>query len=761
MSSIYINIPSFGSGYWKDPVSTATALPMLGNMQGDVRVTLDTDAIYIWSGAAWVTATAGTGVASLNGLAGALSLVAGSGITVTPGTNTISIASTGGGGSGTVTSVSLVDSTGLFNITGSPVTVSGALTLSSLVNQSANTFLAAPNGSSGAPSFRAVVAADIPTLNQNTTGTASNITASSNSTLTTLTVLSLPGSQVSGNISGNAANINATSNSTLVTLSALSLPYSQLSGTVPTWNQNTTGTAANITATSNSTLTTLTALSLPTSQLSGQVSLSQLPTIANNTILGNNSGSSATPLALTPGQVNAILPVFTSTLNGLVPLSGGGTSNYLRADGSFAVPPGTGITAAITSINADTTAAQTIVAASTGTDFTISTASGATTITIPTASASARGLVNVGVQTLSGQKTFDTAILAPNGTSSLPSYAFSSDSTTGIHDGGGSLSLTIQGADALTLAKSSGGFGNLGMGGPASTSDSYPILIQRSITSAGVNAQISNTSTSASAKASWQLAADNGNNNGEVSLFTSATALAAYANAMTVRPSNSTGMLSLIGGDLSTGYVTTFTGGDYTATGETIRFNADHTNQLMQSVTTPTTPGAGLKYYNNAGVFTSKNSSGVVASFAGSNSGDVTLGTANGLSLSGQALSLGTSSTSTTGALTSTDWNTFNGKQAAGNYVTRSISTVTSATNAGSAANTDYVYFVNASIITSITLPTAVSNTNLYTIKSIGTAQVSINTTSSQTIDGSTTVLISVTNTSLDLISDGANWRIV
>ena len=46
------------------------------------------------------------------------------------------------------------------------------------------------------------------------------------------------------NTTGTAANITATSNSTLTTLSALSLPYSQLSGTVPTWNQSTTGNAA-------------------------------------------------------------------------------------------------------------------------------------------------------------------------------------------------------------------------------------------------------------------------------------------------------------------------------------------------------------------------------------------------------------------------------------------------------------------------------------------------------------------------------------
>jgi hypothetical protein len=43
-------------------------------------------------------------------------------------------------------------------------------------SKTANNFLAAPNGTAGAPTFRSIVAADIPTLNQNTTGTASNVT---------------------------------------------------------------------------------------------------------------------------------------------------------------------------------------------------------------------------------------------------------------------------------------------------------------------------------------------------------------------------------------------------------------------------------------------------------------------------------------------------------------------------------------------------------------------------------------------------------
>ena len=43
-------------------------------------------------------------------------------------------------------------------------------------SKTANNILAAPNGTAGVPTFRAIVGADIPTLNQNTTGTAANVT---------------------------------------------------------------------------------------------------------------------------------------------------------------------------------------------------------------------------------------------------------------------------------------------------------------------------------------------------------------------------------------------------------------------------------------------------------------------------------------------------------------------------------------------------------------------------------------------------------
>jgi len=72
-------------------------------------------------------------------------------------------------------------------------------------SQTANYFYAAPDGSAGSPTFRAVVAADIPTLNQNTSGNAGTVT---NGVYTTGSyadptwITSLAGSKITGTISG-------------------------------------------------------------------------------------------------------------------------------------------------------------------------------------------------------------------------------------------------------------------------------------------------------------------------------------------------------------------------------------------------------------------------------------------------------------------------------------------------------------------------------------------------------------------------------
>jgi hypothetical protein len=91
-----------------------------------------------------------------------------------------------------------------------------------------------------------------------------------------------------------------------------------------------------------------------------------------------------------------------------------------------------------------------------------------------------------------------------------------------------------------------------------------------------------------------------------------------------------------------------------------------------------------------------------------------------------------------------------------GSGITRSISSISSATNAGATASTDYVYLVSGT--TTLTLPTAASNTNRYTVTNTGTNTVTVATTSSQTIDGSSTATLPIANMSLDFVSNGSNW---
>ena len=94
-----------------------------------------------------------------------------------------------------------------------------------------------------------------------------------------------------------------------------------------------------------------------------------------------------------------------------------------------------------------------------------------------------------------------------------------------------------------------------------------------------------------------------------------------------------------------------------------------------------------------------------------------------------------------------------------GTGITRNVSSISTATTAGATAATDYVYNVTATC--TLTLPTAVGNTNKYTVTNAGASTtVTIATTSSQTINGSTTATFSAQYVSYDLISDGANWII-
>lgn len=89
-------------------------------------------------------------------------------------------------------------------------------------------------------------------------------------------------------------------------------------------------------------------------------------TIATNVVLGPNQmllgQASADPIAASPLVITGTLVTFSSAAQGVVPASGGGTANFLRADGAWAVPPSgaSGITGGVIHGVAITNSATTI-----------------------------------------------------------------------------------------------------------------------------------------------------------------------------------------------------------------------------------------------------------------------------------------------------------------------------------------------------------------------------------------------------------------
>ncbi len=164
-----------GAGKWKNvPSSTfGTGSVTSVDATGGTGISV-TGGPITTSGTLTITNTAPDQVVSLTG----------AGTTAVTGTYPNFTITSNDAYTGTVTSVGTAGTVSGLTLTGGPITSSGTITLggtlavtpSDFASQTANTFLAAPNGSSGTPSFRTIVAADVPTLNQNTTGTAANVT---------------------------------------------------------------------------------------------------------------------------------------------------------------------------------------------------------------------------------------------------------------------------------------------------------------------------------------------------------------------------------------------------------------------------------------------------------------------------------------------------------------------------------------------------------------------------------------------------------
>jgi hypothetical protein len=192
---------------------------------------------------------------------------------------------------------------------------------------------------------------NLSTLNNTSILTQSN--ANFNTLQTALTdSLSLSGqspNQMKSNLDMNSNQIinlppPATINSParlvdVVTNPTITIPVTGTSGaTVPLLNGNNTWSGTNTfsvpLAGSSIATNTVTGSNLVTNTVAN----TNLAQMAADTIKGNNTGSTANASDLTQTQLTAMINVFTSSLLGAVPASGGGTANFLRADGTWTAP---------------------------------------------------------------------------------------------------------------------------------------------------------------------------------------------------------------------------------------------------------------------------------------------------------------------------------------------------------------------------------------------------------------------------------------
>jgi hypothetical protein len=98
---------------------------------------------------------------------------------------------------------------------------------------------------------------------------------------------------------------------------------------------------------------------------------------------------------------------------------------------------------------------------------------------------------------------------------------------------------------------------------------------------------------------------------------------------------------------------------------------------------------------------------------------------------------------------------TINASGGGGGGITRSINSISTNTNGAAAASTDYVYFCTAAL--TFTLPTAVGNTNRYTVANQSTGTITF-ASAGGAINGN--IPLTQQYMSYDFVSDGTNWNI-
>lgn len=257
---------------------SATATPFLGANGGN-------GGALILEGA-----TSGAATISVQGVAGNTSfhLPVGNGtlnqVLITDGAGNTSWSSAG---AGTVSSVGL-SMPGIFTVTNSPVTSAGTLT-ATLNTETANTVWAGPTtGAASAPTFRALVGVDLPNPSATTLGGIESLAAVTSNWIRAISTSGVP--------------------------TASQPAFTDISGTLapaqcPNPSASTLGCVESYVAVASQWINSISTSGVPSStqpnftDLAGATTLAQLPSISSSTVLGNNSGGTSVPSALSATNV--------------------------------------------------------------------------------------------------------------------------------------------------------------------------------------------------------------------------------------------------------------------------------------------------------------------------------------------------------------------------------------------------------------------------------------------------------------------------
>ncbi len=177
---------------------------------------------------------------------------------------------------------------------------------------------------------------------------------------------------------------------------------------------------------------------------------------------------------------------------------------------------------------------------------------GSSSLYLQSAQGNTPGLVSSITQAFAGVKKFSNQVTVSNGSLTSPSVAFSIESASGMYYiGTSSYAFAVAGVQAMSFTTSSGGaFGNVGMGGAASTSPLFPLSASRTQDGGFLTLAFSNISSVAGSGGRFQALVDNGVNSAEViatSVNTAAPDVYAGGKAVFRSAGNMTGMNFLMG----------------------------------------------------------------------------------------------------------------------------------------------------------------------------------------------------------------------